>query len=89
MTNIIKQIKNIIGNHWSSKIRIDIWTDEFCIYIYESEIPIVVNLKDKTVYVDCDTMNHRLTGDMLDELSRIVKLLEDNMEVVLDCLVIN
>ncbi len=60
LTDLIKQIRNIIGNHWPSKIRIDIWQDEFYIYIYESEIPIVVNLLNKEVYINCEISNHHL-----------------------------
>ncbi len=86
MTKIIKQIRKIIGDHWSSQIHIHIAKDEIWMDIYESETPLVIDLKKKEVYVDCEASNHHLTWSMLDELSRIVKLLQDNLDVFEDLL---
>lgn len=82
MINIIKQIRKIIGNHWSSQIFINIYPDEICFEIYETKVPIVFDLKGKYVYLECETSNHHLTADMLDELSQIVSLLQENFDEI-------
>ncbi|MCE5220033.1 MAG: hypothetical protein LLF98_01895 [Clostridium sp.] len=81
MTNIIKQIRKIIGNFDSSDISIHIAGNEIWFYIYESEVPIIIDLKNNNVYVDCETMSHQLTSSMLYELHMITELLNDNLDV--------
>lgn len=85
MTELIKQMRKIIGNHWSSHIQITIFSeDEICLRIYESEIPLVVDLKKKEVYLDCEGLKNQLTSSMLIELGSIAKLVEDNWDVLED-----
>lgn len=84
MTNIIKEIRKILNNHWSSQIHIHITDNEIWIDIYESEIPLVIDLKKREAYIDCETISHHLNADMLDELNKICRLLEDNMDVIED-----
>lgn len=85
MTNIIKQIREIIGKHWTSQIKIHIFEEnEIVFYIYETEAAIMINLKNKDVYLDCEFSKHHLTGDMLDELGKVVKILEENLDVLED-----
>lgn len=79
--NVIKQIRNIIGNHWSSQIHIHIFKDEIYFGIYESEIPVIIDLKKKEVYIECEAIKNYLTSDMLIELGQICKLLQDNLDV--------
>jgi len=87
LQNIIKQMLNVIGNHEGSKFSLHIWPfSEICVYIYETEIPIVIDTKEKYAYIDTDTMNNHLTSSMLDELSQIVKIIDDNIEVFMECL---
>lgn len=86
MNNIIKQIREIIGTHWSSQIHIHIFKDEIYFGIYESEVPIIVDLKRKEVYVECEGLKSNFTSDMLDELGQICRLLEDNLDVIGDFL---
>lgn len=81
MDNIIKQIRKIIGDHWSSHIQINIGIDEIWICIYESEIPIIIDLKKREVYVDCELSSHHLTSSMLYELYMITELLECKWDV--------
>lgn len=87
MDNIIKQIREILGNHYTSQISIHILADEIYFGIYESEVIIIVDLKGKDVYVDSETMVHHLSSNMLDELSRICRLVEENLDVIEDLLV--
>jgi len=87
LQNIIKQMLNVIGDYEGSKISLNIWTpNEMCIYVYDSKIPVVINVKNKYVYIDTDTMDHHLTYNMLDELCQIVKIIDDNIDVILECL---
>ena len=81
MDNIIKQIRKIIGDHWSSQIQINIGIDEIWICIYESEIPIIIDLKKREIYVEYDFSTHHLTSSMLYELYMITELLECKWDV--------
>ena len=87
LQNIIKKMLNVIGDYEGSKLSLNIWPpNEICIYVYESEIPVVINVKNKYVYIDTDTMDHHLTSSMLDELCQIVKIIDNNIDVILGCL---
>jgi len=81
MDNIIKQIRKIIGDHWSSQIQINIGIDEIWFNIYESEVLITIDTKKKEIYVDCELSNHHLTSSMLYELYMITELLETKWDV--------
>jgi hypothetical protein len=80
MTNIIKEIRKILGNFDSSQIHIHIANEEIWIEIYEIQVPITVDLKKKEVYVNCEIFGYGLTASMLDELSKICRLLKDNLD---------
>ena len=87
LQSIIKQILNIIGDYEGSKLSLNIWPfDNISIYVYDNEIPIVIDIKEKYAYIDTDTMNNHLTSSMLDELSQIVKIIDNNIDVFLGCL---
>ena len=81
MEKLIKQIRKIIGDHDSSQIHIHIFKNELYLGIYETEIPIIIDLKKKEVYVECESIGNCLTSSMLFELGSIVKLLESNLDV--------
>lgn len=81
MEQIIKQIRKIIGDHWSSQIHAHIFKDEVYFSIYESEIPVIIDLKKKEVYVECESVKEYLCADMLIELGKICGLLEENLGV--------
>jgi hypothetical protein len=83
MTEIIKKIQEILGDFEGSMLKINITPHEIWLDIYETEVPLTIDKKDKHVYVDCEFYNHQLTADMLDELSQICKVLEENIDVVL------
>jgi len=86
MDNLIKQIREIIGDHWSSQIHVHVFKDEIYFGIYESEVPVIVNLKNKEVYVECEGLKSNFTSDMLIELGKVCRLLEDNLGVLEDLL---
>ena len=79
MDNLIDKILKIIGNN---KLSINLWDNEVWFSIYETEVPIVINFKEKYSYLDCETSDHHLTADMLDELYQIVSLIDDNIKII-------
>jgi len=86
MTNVIKEIRKIISEFNSNWITIHIADDEIWIDIYETEVPLVIDLKHKEVYVDCESSCHKLSSSMLNELSKICELLENNLNAIEDLL---
>lgn len=85
MDEIIKGIRKIIGDYDYSTIRIFIAADEIYFEIYESQIPICIDKKEKRAYIDCTMLNeNKITSDMLYELAEIVKLLDHNMGKLLE-----
>jgi len=87
LQNIIKQMLNVIGDYEGSKISMGIWPpNEIYFLIYETEALIEIDKKERCAYLNTDTMTHHLTASMLDELCQIVKIIDDNIDVILECL---
>ena len=84
MNRLIKKIMNIMGDHWSSCLKISIDQDEIYFGIYDSEVPIVIDVHKQEVYLDCEGVSTYLTSDMLHELYQITALLERNVETIVD-----
>ena len=86
LQDIIKQMLNVIGDYEGGKISMGIWPpNEIYFLIYETEIPIVIDIKEKYAYIDTDTMDNHLTSSMLDELNQIVKIIDDKIDVFMEC----
>lgn len=83
MDIVIKEIVNILKPS-GGKFSIDIWGDEIWFKVYETEIPIVIDIKDKYVYIDCEVMNNHITSVELEELSKIVNIIEENIDTIID-----
>lgn len=83
MQAILKEIYDIIkGEPYSMRIYGD---NTIVFYLYEIEIPIVVNLNTKKVYLDFEDVNGgQLNSEALSELLMITKLLEDNIQCFTD-----
>lgn len=87
MTDIIRRIRTIIGKETGSNINIQFYpTNEVVFLIYESEVPLIVDLKDESVYLDAYQTNNHLDSTMLEELSRICSMLEKNIKEIKECL---
>lgn len=85
MNKILKEICEIIGNSVGSFVKVNIIPGHDIYFeIYETEVPILINTKTKSVSVECEAFNGDLTGDMLEELSKIVRLLEENVDELID-----
>ena len=86
LQDIIKQMLNVIGDYEGSKISMGIWPpNEIYFLVYETEALIEIDKKEKCAYLNTDTMTHHLTSSMLDELNQIVKIIDDNIDVILEC----
>lgn len=87
MENVIKQINEIMGpDNLGSQLTVSFFGDGGIVFgIYEQEIPIVVDKESMQVYLDCETTSSSLTYDMLNELTQITKLIEDNLEIIVKC----
>ena len=86
MQNVIKQILSIVGDNENSKFTIDFYPpDEIFFHIYDAEIAVGINKKEKYAYVDTEFINNHLTSNMLLELSEIVKIIEENIDIILGC----
>lgn len=86
MNELLKNINKILGPFEGSKLTASFYSDgSIAFYIYEQEIPIVVDKEDKVAYFDSSLSDNRLTGDMLSELSAIVNLINENIDEVLSC----
>jgi len=86
LQNVIKQILNIIGDEEGSKLTLNIYPpNEIFFHIYDVEIAVGINTEEKYAYVDTECINNHLTSSMLSELGEIVKIIEENIDVILEC----
>lgn len=86
MNELLKNINKILGSFDGSKLTVSFYSDgSIAFYIYEQEVPIIVDKEDKVVYFDASLSSDRLTGDMLGELSAIMSLIDENIDEVLSC----
>jgi hypothetical protein len=84
ITNIINEIRKIIGDNDYNCVSIHITPDDIWFYIYENEISITYSKDDKEFCVDVDGRDYRFDEEMLEELSKILKIINDNKEEILD-----
>ena len=87
MEKLIKQINKIMNpDNIGTQLTIRFYNDGGIVFgIYEQEISIVVDREKEKVYLDCETTSSHLTYDMLNELAQITKLIEENLDVILEC----
>lgn len=83
MTDIIKAIRAILDPEYND-LNIEFYND--CVYfnIYQSEIPIKVDKQG--AMLECEWCDSSITTDMLDELTKIARILEDNKNKILACI---
>lgn len=87
MEKLINKINEVMGKeNLGSQLAINFYNDGGIVFgIYEHEIPIVVDKKNMRVYLDCELTYTKLTYDMLNELTQITKLIEENIETIVKC----
>lgn len=87
MEILIKQINEIMGpDNLGAELTIKFYKNKIVFGVYEQEIPIVVDKKSMQVYLDCETTSSHLTYDMLNELTQITKLIENNIDIIIKCI---
>ena len=87
MTNVIRRIRAIIGKDMSSIIAIRIYSDnEIEFKIYESEIPIILDINKGNSYLDCGCTDVKIDCIMLEELSKICSMLQKNIVEIKEAL---
>lgn len=87
MELVIKKIMNIMGDKDGAALTINFFRDgEIVFNIYDSEMPIVINKSTREVYLNCEFVDNQIKADVLNELYQIMKLLEDNIDTILECL---
>lgn len=86
MNELLREMNNVLGPHEGSRLSLGFYSDgSIAFYVYEQEIPIVIDKENKVAYFDSSITNDKLTGDMLHELSVIAKLIDENIDVILSC----
>jgi hypothetical protein len=82
LENLIKQIKNIIGE--DQRLTIEFFSrEEICINIYEKEIPVFITKKQKECYIESDFIKKEmLTHEDLVQLSAICGLINENIKMI-------
>ena len=80
--NPIQLIRKAINGH---TVKFELFSEEFCISLYDSEIPICWN-KDDGIHILTEVMNSNIYSDMISEIAEVVKIIEDNLEWFKRCL---
>ena len=80
--NPLQLIRKTINGH---TVKLELFSEEFRISLYDSEIPICWN-KDDGVHILTEVMNSNIYSDMINEIAEVVKIIEDNLEWFKGCL---
>ena len=80
--NVIQQIRNVIDN---ATVKVEFFSEEFCISLYDSEIPICWD-KQNGLYLLTETMSVNLTHDMMIEILDVMKIIDSNLEWFKECM---
>ena len=81
-SNPIQLIRKAINGH---TVKLELFSEEFCISLYDSEIPICWN-KDDGVHILTEVMNSNIYSDMISEIAEVVKIIEENLDWFKGCL---
>ena len=80
--NPIQLIRKVINGH---PVKLELFAEEFCISLYDSEIPICWN-KDDGVHILTKVINSNIYSDMISEIAEVVKIIDENLEWFKRCL---
>lgn len=81
-TEPLQLIRKAINGH---TVKLELFAEEFCVSLYDSEIPICWN-KDDGVHILTEVMNSNIYSDMVSEIAEVVNIIEDNLEWFKGCL---
>ena len=83
--DLIKAIRKIIGKE--QNITLHIVDKEVWMEIYESSIPITINIEKKNVFVDFSTYdNEKIDTSMFEEITKVMRLLNENIILFEECI---
>lgn len=80
--NVIHQIRNVIDN---ATVKVEFFSEEFCVSLYDSEIPICWD-KRNGLYLLTKTMSGNIYSDMVVEILDVIKIIESNLEWFKECM---
>ena len=80
--NPLQLIRKVIDGH---PVKLELFAEEFCISLYDSEIPICWN-KDDGVHILTKVINSNINSDMISEIAEVVKIIDENLEWFKRCL---
>ena len=73
--NIIRQIRNVINN---ATVKVEFFSEEFCVSLYDSEIPICWD-KQNGLYLLTETMSGNIDHEMMVEILSVMDIIRDNL----------
>ena len=73
--NVIQQIRYAIN---CMNVKVEFFSEEFCVSLYDSEIPICWD-KQNGLYLLTETMNGDITHDMMVEILSVMDIIRDNL----------
>ena len=74
--NVIQQIRNVIDN---VTVKVEFFSEEFCVSLYDSEIPICWD-KQNGLYLLTEIMSGNITHDTMIEILYVMRIIESNLE---------
>ena len=74
--NTIQQIRNVIDN---ATVKIEFFSEELCVSLYDSEIPICWD-KQNGLYLLTETMSGDITHDMMVEILSVMDIIKENLD---------
>lgn len=80
--NVIQQIRNVIDN---ATVKVEFFSEEFCISLYDSEIPICWD-KQNGLYILTETMSGNIDHEMTIEILSVMDIIRDNLEWFKECM---
>ena len=73
--NVIQQIRNVIDN---VTVKVEFFSEEFCVNLYDSEIPICWD-KQNGLYLLTETMSGNIDHEMMVEILSVMDIIRDNL----------
>ena len=73
--NIIQQIRNVIDN---ATVKVEFFSEEFCVNLYDSEIPICWD-KQNGLYLLTETMSGNIDREMMVEILSVMDIIKENL----------
>ena len=80
--NVIQQIRYAIN---CMNVKVEFFSEEFCVSLYDSEIPICWD-KQNGLYLLTETMSGDITHDMMVEILSVMDIIKENLDWFKECI---